>query len=73
MKTRIKSFVYIYVQSKRKAKRFISGTCGRIKPDVSDVNSGPHMSLFGSINSRKAENDKKTNVLKKGMISCAKF
>lgn len=36
-----------------KIKRFIPGTCGRIKPDVSNVNSGLHMSLFGSINSRK--------------------
>lgn len=42
-----------------KIKRFISGTCGRIKPDVSNVNSGFHMFLFGSINGRKAANEKR--------------
>lgn len=42
-----------------KIKCFIPGTCGRIKPDVSNVDSGVHMSLFGSTNSRKATNKRR--------------
>ena len=51
-------FVYIYVQSKWKSKHFIPGTCGRIRQDVSK-NSGLHVSIFGSINSIKADNEKR--------------
>lgn len=52
-----------------KIKRFISGTCGRIKPDVGDVDSGLHISLSGSIDSRKAANEKRQrNVLWNGFM-----
>lgn len=62
--------IHICTNQKKKKKGFISGTCGRIKPDVNDFNSTLHMFLFGSINGRKAE---KKNVVCMGMISFAKF
>lgn len=61
-KTMIQLVICIHICTKQmKIKRFISGTCGRIKPDVSNVKPGLHVSLFGSINSRKAANVKQSS------------
>lgn len=61
-KTTIQLVICIHICTKQmKIKRFISGTCGRIKPDVSNVKPGLHVSLFGSINSRKAANVKQSS------------
>lgn len=48
----------------------IPGTCGRIKLDVGDVNSGLRMFLFGSINSRKVANEKRQCVGKCNGFMC---
>lgn len=72
--TKIKPVICIHICTKQmKIKSFISGTCGRIELDVSDVNSGLHMSLFGSINSRKAANEERQVTLKREWFHVQNF
>lgn len=69
--TKIKPVICIHICTKlMKIKGFISGTCGRIKLDVSDVNSGLHVSFFGSINSRKAANEERQGSVKGNGFMC---
>lgn len=72
-KTRIKSFVYIYVQSKRKAN--VSSQAHVVESNQMSVTSTQDFTCpsLGQSTVEKAENEKKTKVLNKGMISCAKF